>query len=461
MKNKVKTPKKKRKSIIKIFFKNIIKLIDKSIVVPITKFFLMISEKFNKKTGSLEKWLVRKNTMVFISLLIALIFFFYVDSRSTVLIDSSAEVLRNQKVEATYNKEAYVVEGLPETADVTLIGRRVDLYLAKQLSTGNVTVDISNLKPGTHKVDLNYESSINSVDYNLDPSTVTIIIYPKMSSTMTADIDVINKDKLDSKLSIQSVNIDQEEIIIKGAEHTLNEVATVKALVDVNNIIEPSEGITKLDDVNLVAYDSKGNVVDVEMVPSKVSATISIVSPSTTVPIKIFPKGEVEFGKAISSMTSSVSQVTVYGDEEVIANLQYIPVEIDVTRLSETKTYSIVIDKPTGIRDISTTTINITVSLGDVTEKTIDDIKIDPINLDSNYSVQSSGKGSSVTSVIVKGTESVLKNIDSSMIKATVDLAGLGEGEHVVEVIVTGEELKATYTAKPTKITVKIFKKED
>jgi len=458
MKKKVRTPKKK-KNILFIFLKNIIKLIDKTIVVPVTKFFLMISEKFSKNTGGIEKWLVRKNTMVFISLIIALIFFFYVDSRSNVLIDSSAEVLRNQVVEATYNKEAYVVEGLPETADVTLIGRRVDLYLAKQLSTGSVTVDISNLKAGTHKVDLNYESSINSVDYSLNPSTVTIIIYPKMSSTKIANIDVINQDKLDSKLSIQNVTIDQEEIIIKGAEHTLNEVASVKALVDINNIIDPSEGITKLEDVNLVAYDSNGNVVDVEMVPSKVSANVSIVSPSTTVPIKIVPKGDVEFGKAISSMSSNVSQVTVYGDENVIKDLKYIPVEIDVTSLSETKTYNIVIDKPTGIRDISTTTINVTVSLGEVSEKTINNIKIDPINLDSNYSVQSIGKESSVTSVIVKGTESVLENIDSTMIKATVDLSGLGEGEHVVDVLVVGEELKATYTAKPTKITVKIFKK--
>ena len=459
MKKKVRTPKRKKKNIFVIFIKNIIKLIDKTIVLPITKFFLMISEKLNKRTGNLEKWLVRKNTMVFTSLFIAIIFFFYVDSRSTVLIDSSAEVLRNQQVIATYNKEAYVVEGLPETADVTLIGRRVDLYLAKQLSTGNVTVDISNLKPGTHKVDLNYESRVNSVDYNLDPSTVTVIIYPKMSSTKVADIDVINQDKLDSKLSIQNVTIDQEEIIIKGAEHTLNEVANVKALVDINNIIAPEEGITKLDDVNLVAYDSKGNVVDVEMVPSKVSATISIVSPSKTVPIKIIPKGDVEFGKAISSMSTNVSQVTVYGDETVVSDLQYIPVEIDVTGLSETKTYNIVIDKPTGIRDISTTTLNVTVSLGEVTEKTINDIKIDTINLDSNYSVQSVGKESSVTSVILKGTKDVLESIDASMIKASVDLSGLGEGEHTVEVVVTGEELKATYTAKPTKITVKIFKK--
>ena len=108
MKKKVKTPKKK-KSIFRIFLKNIIKLIDKTVVVPITKFFLTISEKFGKKTGSLEKWLVKKNTLVFISLIISLMFFFYVDSRSTILIDSSAEVLRNQKVEATYNK---LVEGL-------------------------------------------------------------------------------------------------------------------------------------------------------------------------------------------------------------------------------------------------------------------------------------------------------------------------------------------------------------
>ena len=428
MKNKVKTTKPKKKSIFVFFIKNIIKLIDKSIVMPISKFFDKISCKFNKNGNKLERFLVKKNTMIFLSLIIAIIIFFYVDSKSSILVDSSAEVLRNQKVIATYNKEAYVVEGLPEEADVTLIGRRVDLYLAKQLSSGNVTVDISNLKPGTHKVDLNYDSSIKSVDYNLNPSSVTVVIYPKMSATKIAQIDVVNQDKLATKLSIQNVVIDQDEIIVKGAEHTLNEVASVKALVDINNIVDPSEGISKIDDVSLVAYDTKGNVVDVEMVPSKVSATVSIVSPKTTVPLKIIPKGEVEFGKAISSMTSSVGQVTVYGEETVIKDLQYIPVEVDVTKLSKTKTFNIVIEKPTGIRDISISNVNVTVSLGEVKEKVIDDIKIDPINLDSNYSPQSLGKNSSVTSVIVKGTESVLASIDSSTIKATVDLSGLGEG---------------------------------
>lgn len=459
MKSKKVRTKPKKKSIFVIFIRNLLKLIDRSIVMPISKFFNNISNKFSNNSNKLERFLVRKNTMIFLSLLISLVLFFYVDSKSSNLVDSSAEVLRNQKVIATYNKESYVVEGLPEEADVTLIGRKVDLYLAKQLSSGNVTLDISNLKPGTHKVDLNYDSSIKSVDYNLNPSSVTIVVYPKMSATKTAQVDIINQDKLETKLSIKDVTIDQNEIIVKGAEHTLNEVATVKALVDINNIVEPSEGISKIEDVSLVAYDSKGNVVDVEMVPSKVSANVSIVSPKTTIPLKIVPKGEVEFGKAISSMTSSVSQVTVYGEEEVINELQYIPVEVDVTNLSKTKTFNIAITKPTGIRDISISNVNVTVSLGEVKEKVIDDIKIDTINLDSNYIAQSQGKNSSVTSVIVKGTESVLASIDSSMIKAYVDLSGLGEGEHVTSVIITGDDLRATYTAKPTKITVKIMKK--
>ena len=194
---------------IKKFFRGIFNFIDKVFVTPITKFGLFIGEKTDTGAGKFEKWLNKKNTLVFISLLMALLLFFYVDNQASTVIDSAAEVLRNQPVEATYNKEAYVIEGIPEVADVTLIGRTVDLYLAKQLSKGKVGVDLSNLKEGTHKVELNYENSINSVTYNLNPSSITVNVYPKVSQTKTVTVDIINKDKLDSRLSIQSVTVDK------------------------------------------------------------------------------------------------------------------------------------------------------------------------------------------------------------------------------------------------------------
>ena len=151
---------------IKAFFRLIIRKIDKKIIVPITKFVLMIGEKTGKNSKSFERWLTRKNTLVFLSLLLALLLFFLVDNQSLVLVESSAEVLEGQKVVAEYNKEAYVVEGLPEQVDVILIGKQADLYLAKQLSTKNVTVDLAGLGVGTHTVNLKYKNICLSYIYN-------------------------------------------------------------------------------------------------------------------------------------------------------------------------------------------------------------------------------------------------------------------------------------------------------
>lgn len=441
------------------FFKKLYKPIDKIFVTPITKFILLIGDKTGKKTGKFEKWLVRRNTLIFISLILALGLFFIVDSKAIVLVDSSAEVLYDQKVEAIYNSEDYVIEGLPKTVDVTLIGRKTDMYLAKQLSNGNVTVDVSKLGVGTHKVSLNYDSVINSIDYKLDPGVITIIIYPKTSIEKTATIDVINKDKLDPKLSISNISIDTPNIIVKGAEHTLNKVASVKALVDIEKLIDPTVGVTTLEDVKLVAYDSEGKIVDVEMVPNKVTATISIESPSKEVPIKVIPKGEVEFGKAISSMTSSVSKVTVYGDEEVLDKLEYIPIEINVTNLKGNKNYDVIITPPSGIRSISEKSATISVSLGDETSMEVNDVLIETINLDSNYKAVALGENSSKTSVVIKGTKDVLDTIDTSNIKAVVDLSGYGEGDYEVPVTVKGDDAKANYTAKTTKIKIRISPK--
>lgn len=437
----------------------IINFVDRFIIVPVTKLILMFTENSNKNGMKFEQFLMKKNTLTFVSLILAILFFFLVDSKSIVLIETNAEVLYNQKVEAIYNSEAYVVEGLPKEADVVLIGRKVDLFLAKQLSNKAITVDISDLGIGTHKVNLTYENAITSIDYKVDPSTANITIYPKLSETRTVNVDVLNQDKIDSKLSISNVSIDDKDIIIKGAEHVLEKVSTVKALVDVSNIIEPGVGISTLKNVPLVAYDNKGNVVDVEMVPNEVTATISIISPSKELPIKIIPSGNVEFGKAISSISTSVTKVTVYGDEDVINNLQFIPITVDVSGMSSSKEFNALLTKPSGIRYISESSTVVKISLDTEVTTEVSGIQIEYNNLDSNYKATAISRNDVETSVILKGTKSVLDNLDTSTIKATVDLSGLGIGDHEVDVVVSGDEVKVNYTPKTTKIKIRISKK--
>ena len=84
---------------------------------------------------------------------------------------------------------------------------------------------------------------------------------------------------------------------------------------------------------------------------------------------------------------------------------------------------------------------------------------IETTNLDPNYKAAAIGASSIKTTVIVKGTKEVLASIDESKIKAVVDLSGYTEGDREVTITVTGDDVKATYTPKTTKIKIRITKK--
>ena len=60
---------------------------------------------------------------------------------------------------------------------------------------------------------------------------------------------------------IENIDLNRNDVIIKGAEYKLKEVATVKALIDVDNIANKSVGTTTLSDIPLIAYDAKGQPV--------------------------------------------------------------------------------------------------------------------------------------------------------------------------------------------------------
>ena len=441
--------------LIKRFFR----FIDKKIIVPITKFFVSIGEKLKLSDKPLEKALSKKSSMIILSLVLAVIVFVIIDRQNTTLLEKNAEVLYDIPLSATYNDEEYVVEGLPETVDITLIGTKANLYLAKQLPTQDVTVDLSDLKPGVHKVSLKYKQSITSVEYKLDPSEVTVVVSSKKSETRSVESDIVNLNKLDSKLAINNTKLDTDEVIIKGTEDSLAKVSTIKALINVSNMVDPKAGTNTLKDIPLIAYDEKGAKVDVEMVPSKVTATIEIESPSKTVPLEIEPTGNVIFGKAIKNITSSVQKVTIYGSSKVLDNTNSIKVKIDVNNLKSNKDYTVTIKKPAGIREISEKVVTAKVELDDEVTTELSGVKLGVVNLGSNYTAQATSENATEVTVILKGVESIIKNITPSDVEAYVDLEGLGAGDHEVEIKVKGTDPKVKYSSKVTKTIIKIAEK--
>ena len=439
----------------------IYKFFDKRVIVPITKLFVNLGNNLKKINKPLETLAKTKSSIIVLSLVISIFIFFFVDRRSTTLLETNAKVLYNQPVVAAYNDEEYVIEGLPETVYITMIGTKANLYLAKQLPAQAVTVDLSDLKVGVHQVELKYKQSITSVEYKLDPSTVTVVVSPKHSITKNITEEIINLDDLDSKLSIESVSLSKDEIIVKGTEDKIKEVASIKALLNVNDMSDPKVGANKLKNVPVIAYDKDGKILDVELVPNKVDATINIESPSKEIPLEIVPVGldDVVFGKSISSIDSNVDKVTIYGKNEVLDSINSIKVNINVADLKDSKTFTKTIKKPKGVREISTKTVTVKVNIGDEASTEVSGVKLSYKNLDSKYVVQVTQDSTTEIPVILKGVNSVISKMSATDIQAYVDLKGLEPGEHEVKVNVTGNDSKVIYIPKIKDVKIIIIEK--
>ena len=442
---------------IKKFFKKIYNFIDKCIVVPISRAVYYLSKKFKKNQGKLDKILNRPHFFFFFSLIIAVVLFLLIDSKVITLVETEAEVITNVPVVVKYNEEAYVVEGVPETVDITITGRKSDIYLAKQLGEYEVILDLSDYTPSDtpYKVYFTYSKSIDSLSYQLSPEYVQVTIKNKESQVMSISYDLLNIDALDSRLSVESVTLDKSEVVVKGGSDALAEIASVKALIDLEQQKFTEAGTYDISNVELAAYDSRGNRLDnVEIVPETISATVVLESYSRTVPISIETTGELVTGKAIASLlinNNTSYMITIYGDQSVIDDIDSVPVTINVDgRGNEsTWTYDVNIRKPNGVREMSVDNVEITATFGEEQQTTIDiSNDIHETNLADGLSVNIlSGQEISVQ---VKGVASVLENIENEEIYAYIDLAGFGVGEHEVEVKINNNNPLLNYVVSST-----------
>lgn len=441
-------------------FKIIYRILDILIVTPITKLIYRIIRSDKTSSGRLEKLLNRPIVLLYVSLICAIVVFLLIDNKVISLVDNEAEIIEDQKVKVIYNEENYVVEGVPEEVDITLIGSKSNLYLAKQIGDHEVELDLTKYLPGTYKVKLKYNHSMNNVSYKLDPSTISIKISEKESEVYNLAYDLVNENKLDKKLSIKSIKLDKNEVIVKGSRETLDTVANVKALIDVEAANLTNKGEYNVDSIKLVAYDNDGNKIkNVEMVPNKLNANIIVDSYSVELPVKVVTTGKITTGYALSSIDSSINKVTVYGDRSVLDNLSIIEAPIDITGLSSDKTYNgVSLTKPAGVRYMSSTTTSVTVTLDKETSKEFTGIEVEPKNKAQGYKVSADKEQDRVITVIAKGVSSALETLDASKIKAYIDLTGYTEGTYEVEVKLETDDSRFTLVSTTSKVKIIITK---
>lgn len=436
--------------------KSLFSFFERIIIIPLAKVIISATEKLLKISSNLEKWLMQKTVLLFLSLLLAIGVFIMVDQKLIVFTESSAEIISDLAVDVIYNEEAYVVEGIPETVDLTLIGKRSDLIFAKQASNHQVTVDLTGLTPGTHRVSIEYKQALPSITHSVNPSVATVVIYPKLSEIKPLLVDILNQEALSERFVISNLQVETDTVIVKGAEKDLETVAVVKALVDLNNLTSTDVGEVVLKNNPIVAYNSQGQIVEVEIEPHQVEATMRVESPNKEVPIRVKPVGEVDFGKAIKTIELSENMVEIFGSEDALENINYVEVEIDVENLAEDREFRVDLRTPLGVRAMSLSSVTVNITLDQAVERELSGINIEYRNLEPGYIVQGLSESDVRVVVGLQGVRSVVDDITNEDVRAFLDLAGLEPGEHEVEVKVEGTDVRVNYVSKTRRVSIKI-----
>ncbi len=437
------------------------KFIDKIIIMPISRLVYNISKSLGGNNTSFNKLLNHPRFLIIISLVFAIICFLLIDNKVISLISNEAEIIKDVPVKLVYNDEAFVVENVPETVNITIAGGKSSIYLAKQLGEFEVELNLSKYKEaGTYRAYFTYSKNIDSVDYILDPSYINVEIEDKVSELKTVTYDLVGTDNLDKKLSVSSVTLDSSEVVVKGSQKSIDKIATVKALVSVANDYKEA-GTYELKDIPLVAYDYNGEIIkNVVIVDKSLTGTLVLTDNHVTVPISVLTTGDLIKGKAIADITINDKadySVDIYGEEEDIKDIKSVPVYINVDgRGAEAvKTYTVVISKPVGVRELSIKNATIKVTFGDEEQKTVDISSVDGLNVPDGYDAKIANK---TISVQVKGVRSNIDKITAANIKPYVDLSGLGEGTHEVEIKINNDNPLVNYVFTST-ATVTITKK--
>ena len=437
-------------------FKAIYRVVDKCIVTPISRFIYFFNKKFSRGRGGFDKLLNMKSFLLYLSLFFAVVTFLVIDNKAISLVETQYDVIPNVPVVVKYNSVAYVIEGVPETVDITITGRKGDIYLAKQLGDHQVELDLTNYQASDtpYKVEYKYTKSVDNLSYKLSPSYANVLIKKKVSEVVPLSYDLLNVNSLNPELNVKEVDLGKSEVTIKGSVDALKSVSVVKALIDLEKQSLTKTGSYDINNVKLVAYDNNGKIMkNIEIVPSTITPTIVLDSYYKTLPIQVSTTGKLVPGKAISTIQINKSgsySVKVYGDKESLDKLDFIPVTIDIDELgnNSAKTYNVSLSKPAGVRYIDNDIVTIAVTFADEDQRTID---IGNKIVDRNTA---EGLSANIIStdikIQVKGVSSVIKDITADDILAYADLKGLKKGVHNVSVKIDNNNPLVSYSVSGT-----------
>ena len=362
--------------------------------------------------------------------------------------------LKDVGVTTNISPNIYEVEGLPKTVNVTVSGDTNDVqYASQQQSNYRVSANLAELGEGTYEVELEPLNFSDRVSVTVEPNVVVVSVKRKTTRSFTLGYEYTNTNKIDNIYTLSPPELSQNDVLIRASEERMNEIAYVKALIDVSDQKADFEV-----GANIVAYSQTGELLDVDIIPSQITAKVKVTSHHKTIPLEVEFTGKLPDNMAIESYELDKESVTLYGAQEILDEISKLTISVPLTNITEeitTKSITVPLKLPsdTSVKADSLT-LKVDVKFNSAENRSFNDIPIKFANIPENLNVKNSTEYK--TSIELKGIKSIIEEMKSSDFEIIADLEDCAAGTCEVQLNVKKKNILVLYTIEDEIIKVEL-----
>jgi YbbR domain-containing protein len=389
-----------------------------------------------------------------LALLLAILLYFSIPNAGSESKDvyvpggNSSAVITDIPVKVLYDTENLVVSGIPDTVEVSIKGPKTLVQSVKALRNFEVFVDLSNAKIGTQKVNFEIKELSDRLDATIEPGSVNISIQEKVTKEFSVEAE-FNTDLIEDGYAAGEPTLDPKKVKITGAKDIVDRIMYVKAAV------EGKAGIneTFTQETQIQVLDRELNKLKVDIEPETVKVTIPVKAQSKNVPIAIVKKGTPPAGITIDSIELDIDEATITGSDAILKEIENVIVEVDVSKITDNTTLNLPVIIANGIKKVTPELVKATVIVTKQEEVTVSGIPLNMRGLSEQYEAKVTDPVNQLIDLIVTGQSVKLAGLRPEDFNIFIDLSGLTEGNHNVDIQVEGP---SDVNWKPDKSSAKI-----
>ncbi len=385
----------------------------------------------------MDKWLKSPWVTRGISLVLAVLLYITVaideansqTPSNTLLPSSSTDVatINDVPLQVSMNDEEYVVQGVPDTVDVSIEGPKSVVMQTARQRDFEVFVDLNEFGEGAHEVDLQHTGLSNQLTVYIEPESIEIVLEERATATYPLDKEYIGQGEADvTEVFAEEPTIEPTEVEITGARSEVDKVATVRALIN----FEELEAEGQVDNIPIRVYDSQGNELNVFVNPTTATVQADVSIRDRRYPIRYETTGELDEGLVLQSITLNPVSATLFARDERLDEISSLdPLEINLSEITESTTLEMDIPRPSNTSKIEPETVEVEITVQEAEDEVFEEMQIEIENAAEESEIEFLDREEPVIDVTVIGTEEDLNELSREDIRVWIDVSEYVEGE--------------------------------